>query len=1370
MRSLPDFPAFFDALWNRDPFPWQRMLAERLVEDAWPKALDLPTAAGKTACIDIAVYALAAQAYKPVWERTAPRRIWFVVDRRIVVDEAFERAETIAVKLRDANDGPLRVVADLLRQVSGTNRPLATARLRGGMLRDDGWARLPSQPAVITSTVDQLGSRLLFRGYGRSSLTAPIFAGLAAHDSVILLDEAHLSVPFLETLRAVERYRGPDWAEEPIRTPFAFAILSATPPADIPSYERFPGSMSEEALDHPELRRRMSVAKLAELVEVKHRQGGKEDLLVTEAVRRAQRFALEDGRQRVAVVVNRVRTAQDIAKVLWETVGDSAHVVLLTGRLRPLDRDRLLERWRPVLRAGAIKQLDKPVILVATQCIEVGADFSFDALVTEAASLDALRQRFGRLARLGEFDSAPAVLLIRQRDARENNEDPIYGTAMAKCWDLLKTFAETRQGDSDQPLLVDFGIASFDAQLADIDELDQYLALTSHAPILLPAHLDLLCQTALEPAVQPDIQLYLHGTNRGVLEARVVWRADLDSHNTTNWAETVALCPPNSLEALSVPLHRLRWWLADVESVDDSADVEGMPAPEEEHAQGRIRPVLLWHGRERSHTCVRAYDLRPNDLVVIPASYGMEGLGQSINGYDQIDIWESSHVASGWPAALRLHRAVLAPWLSCPPLAELIALAEMPDVDHDELQIVIEDVLAYRSETDEEPPVLPDWLIHLLRESYKGKMETHPTGGLVLFAPPDKNKVEREQDLFADDDDLLSAVGQPVSLRVHSASVERAVERLSGHCLPEHFREPLMSAAYWHDVGKLDERFQFLLHQGDELSAITGEPLAKSKEIPVSPARRRWLREASGLPRNFRHEMLSLQLAERYAPLPQDEKMAELILHCVASHHGYARPFAPLSPDAEPSPVRGQHDGVDIDVSGTTRASWPTPHGVASGIPGRFWRLNRRYGWWGLAYLEAILRLGDWYGSRWMLDDAEAWRPRSRENILPVAKPATDKERALVLTGIDGTNPLGFLTALGVLVVLHHSGHRDVRLAWRRGITWQPVLNGLPTNEPAELVTIVADGLQGTEVSDELEQRRKETENEFNKAKKAANDKKGEIRQRRLRGKERQDANKAELEPLQEMASMLEAEWRVALRQAVPRPELALGKHIDCSADEYRDYASGLLTDARCEDREVLDLLAAFASDACLHENDEKRKKGVVAATPFCFITGSGHQYFLDFVRQLLQHVEPLRVQSALFEPWVYTDAGLSMRWDPAETRRYALMERDPGPIGSLTVWMANLLAYRALVLFPAAPERSGLTTVGWSTLNDEQSFTWPFWTHPCGPDTIRSLLLLSELYSQSSVRTNLRARGIVGVFRSRRVKIGSGANFKINFSPACEV
>src|SRR5262249_7402142 len=170
---------------------------------------------------------------------------------------------------------------------------------------------------------------------------------------------------------------------------------------------------------------------------------------------------------------------------------------------------------------------------------------------------------------------------------------------------------------------------------------------------------------------------------------------------------------------------------------------------------------------------------------------------------------------------------------------------------------------------------------------------------------------------------------------------------------------------------------------------------------------------------------------------------------------------------------------------------------------------------------------------------------------------------------------------------------------------------------------------------------------------------------------------------------------------------------------------------------------------------------------PFCFITGSGHQYFLDTVRQLMKEAAAERVRKVLFEPWTYTDEKLSLRWDPMEDRRYSLMDRDPTATDnkSRTVWMANLLAYRALSLFPSAPGRRGLETTGWS--GSGEFFTWPIWEHPADPDTIRSHMLLPDLSTEIQDRSALRARGVAAILRSRRIKVGSGANFKINFGPA---
>jgi CRISPR-associated endonuclease/helicase Cas3 len=1378
MTMFPGFDDFFRALWPYDPFPWQSMLAERVASGTWPKVLDLPTAAGKTACIDAAIYALAAQAEKSVGERTAPRRIWFVVDRRIVVDEAFDRASTIAQRLAAATDGPLQAVADRLFQISGIDRqrggkPLAVARLRGGILRDDNWARLPSQPAVITSTVDQLGSRLLFRGYGWSKLAAPIFAGLAAHDSLILVDEAHCSVPFLQTLQSIEIYRGEKWAESPIRTPFAFAMLSATPPPELPPEDLFPAvAQRAAALNHCVLQKRLAARKPARLEPPLTSKANAPDALVGRAADQALRYANE-GKRRVAVIVNRVRTAKEIAKVLCEKSTET-DIVLLTGRLRPYERDRLVERWKPFLRAARPEHAERPIILVSTQCIEVGADFSFDALVTEAASLDALRQRFGRLNRMGDPGAAPATVLIREADTKPDRNDPIYGKTVAETWRLLSELADTQKERKKERKEIDFGFGALAEGLADVEpeKLGSCLAPHPNAPFLLPAYLDLLCQTAPVPRPEPDIRLFLHGIDRGIPEVRLVFRADLPPENPDSWAEIVSLCPPSSGELLSAPLHAIRAWLANAGGDDDGlSDVESSSIEEDAGQSPRICPVLLWRGRDRSRVRRCAAALKPDDILVVPSGYGFPKIGQSVPaealGTDRLDLWEPARSVSGKPKALRLNRAVLQPWIECPAVAELVSRAEDAASEAEDIQSAVGAVLAYTPAAEDEPPAPPEWLTELLRSVRNGRIESHPVSGLVLFERASKWRTA-EPDLFADDDDLLSASGVPMSLADHSVRVEWAVEQIAKRCLPDGFVAPLQRAAYWHDVGKLDERFQVLLYEGDEVSAAAGEPRAKSPELPASPARRRAIREASGLPPGFRHEMLSYQLAERYAGLPASDTLAELILHLIASHHGHARPFAPVVQDENAPAVAGCHDGIGIKLGATERAMIPAPHTLRSGIPDRFWRLTRRYGWWGLAYLEAVLRLADWYGS---LPVEEVRIERSPKLPLPVSgTKAHADERKIVLTGIDGTNPLGFLAAVGALLAIHQRLPNRARLSWKRTVTWQPVLT-VPSVLASECVLSarIVEALQDRPYNNPARKHQAECWDRLIEAKRALAKKESEIegRQREYKKQKRgKEEIKNGLTPLRKNLENLKQERESRLYEwaAAVRPELVIRDLPKCTASEWKEYAARSIKDYESCGSDTLAFLAAFASDACMEYNGQQ-KTWQLDLSPFCFVRGSGHQFFMASVRELMRKATAERVSSVLFDTWTYTDEGLSLRWDPAEDRRYALLDRDPTASGNKphTVWMANLLAYRSLALFASAPTPVGLRTTGWSMA----ALTWPLWETPLPPDTIRSLLQLDELTAKQPNRAVLRTRGVAAAYRAQRIKVGSGANFKVNFSPA---
>src|ERR1700733_12412441 len=97
--TVSDFKLFYHAIHGYPPFDWQEKLLERVVDKGWPAIIDLPTSSGKTSAIDIAVFHLALQAGLSMEERTAPLRTFFVIDRRVVVDEASEHAAKIAAAL-----------------------------------------------------------------------------------------------------------------------------------------------------------------------------------------------------------------------------------------------------------------------------------------------------------------------------------------------------------------------------------------------------------------------------------------------------------------------------------------------------------------------------------------------------------------------------------------------------------------------------------------------------------------------------------------------------------------------------------------------------------------------------------------------------------------------------------------------------------------------------------------------------------------------------------------------------------------------------------------------------------------------------------------------------------------------------------------------------------------------------------------------------------------------------------------------------------------------------------------------------------------------------------------------------------------------
>ena len=157
----------------------------------------------------------------------------------------------------------------------------------------------------------------------------------------------------------------------------------------------------------------------------------------------------------------------------------------------------------------------------------------------------------------------------------------------------------------------------------------------------------------------------------------------------------------------------------------------------------------------------------------------------------------------------------------------------------------------------------------------------------------------------------------------------------------------LRLAGRLHDLGKVDRRFQMQLVGGDpvELEMRHEEPLAKS----LPGARRVWR-----YPRGMRHEVASVAMIESNGDVLGAAHDRDLVLHLVGSHHGWGRPLPPIIEDPNPQVLSYAVDGHLLETTSDLAES-----ALALDMADRFWRLVERYGYHGLAWLEAVLRLAD---------------------------------------------------------------------------------------------------------------------------------------------------------------------------------------------------------------------------------------------------------------------------------------------------------------------------------------------------------------------------------------------------------------------------
>lgn len=906
--SFEEFADLYRALTgHRGACRWQHRLFTDIASGRFPSDIELATGLGKTSIIALWILALGHALLRK--STCVPRRLAYVVDRRVVVDQASEFAEQLRERLelaaKDENHA-LYQTSSALKNAGFTASLVEVSTLRGQRALDTRWRDDPTRPAIVVGTVDMIGSRLLFSAYGRvGPWGLALEAGLFGQDCLVVLDEAHLCSPFATTLTSIERRVG-------TLAPFAVVRMGATmePVRDL--LRRTPGLPEERSTrqvfqlldndivldghtwpketDEPTVSDRLSAKKKIE-VEALDIDNGVGVQLAGWAIEKAK----ADNGVVIGIVLNTVGEVRKCFAFLIKRGIPNEQIVTLTGSMRGWDRDVVVEseayaRFKSQRDRKVV--FESPIFLVATSCVEVGADIDCDHLGVESCSADSLIQRLGRVNRLGLSTREVSVTLVGAKDGA----DPA-GEVFKRVQALLSDEQELHGSP-----------ATFPARLRDgLDDATwrRLFDVRVPPPALTNAVLDDFAMTSKYPitGARPDVGRWLHGSvEDSALYIELAWREELDRAELDEAERLVAAFPVSARETARCPLHEAIDLLKAIHrrTVDDNV----------------LGPRVLLVMRGGETTPIRLSEIPIGDdselrsvllgaTVVLPASAGGYD-GQFVNTASKHAVSDIAELAQ--PTSRAKRRRL---WINSGRVSTSGNDGESQIIDSDtdaedllrEVEHVVKDLLG------------AGWRI----------VEAAGTGmrGIVV-ARNVRHAIEE-----AEDDDSSLGFQKDTLLSSHLDNARStATELCKRLSLPANLRDTIIEAAGQHDLGKSRPWWQRAVGQMEKPA------IAKSNHLSFDHK----------INRGYRHEFGSVaDLVDEKVMLPNSIDR-ELCLHLVAAHHGHARPG-----------FRGEAAGP-IVTDAEKRVLIETPI--------RFSMLQNRYGWWALAWLEALVKAADVLASR----------------------------------------------------------------------------------------------------------------------------------------------------------------------------------------------------------------------------------------------------------------------------------------------------------------------------------------------------------------------------------------------------------------------
>ncbi|WP_028325606.1 type I-G CRISPR-associated helicase/endonuclease Cas3g [Desulfatirhabdium butyrativorans] len=951
-----NFDGEFAALTGNPPFPWQKRLYERFCVGDIPAACNIPTGLGKTSVIAVWVLALANR--NP--EIHLPRRLIYVVNRRTIVDQSTAVVSEIRDKLQKAEIDStclLHETAMALKALSAVadadGELLAVSTLRGELADNQQWRFDPMRPAVMIGTVDMIGSKLLFSGYGDGRRVRPLHAGFVGCDTLIVHDEAHLSPAFSRLLWTIERFSGRGKPLSGI-PPMRLVELSATSRTIGDDSGRALFQIDDSDRNHEIVKKRLKAPKQLRLhaVEEKNQCIGKiVDLALqhnTSGTRVVVFVRSPEDAVRIHDMLIKKRIVEAEAKChadndgkpiskneragLEQRCGQS--VSILTGEIRGHERDKLLKTpgMMPFIGKSAAEDT---VYLVSTSAGEVGMDLHADHMVSDLASLDSMIQRLGRVNRFGGSEAMVDVVYEagllpngagKQRavsdngtedtDSSENEGEKTSADNKPKDCSILKNtlILLKRHIEKDSAESLDVSPSALLTLLQESQAVVSF-SLEPEMTDVTDILLDLWSQTSFNdiPA-RPQVAPWLHGIQPNLPETWIAWRRevslfgdpDLSEEDIAAWFQKF---PLSSRETLRKPTYRLKWT-----SKAEKAWLE-------KHSD--VPVVLLLPNGEAMRMRIAELpdaDVRLNFATIV---FPTEAGGLNDHGFFDVEIQDTAvDVADDSVDRIILERIgdyyrffSICEWKMFEP-----EILEDTSVDSGWPQwLTWKDAMR----TIEKALNKTAMFRLQVRKAKEWEDDPHECWLLLLKSTESRKRPTKTND--------------PPTIEAHNRAVAEIMRRIAGRTeLPKEIKEALFLAASHHDIGKAHELWQ---------RAAGHHPTSAFAKPASGGINNRIL---SG----YRHELGSVLEGMKNESI-RNHPECDLILHLIATHHGWARPH--FNDEAFPP-------GVNEEIRNQTNLD----------IMKRFVRLQEHFGYWGLAWLESLLRRADGVASMQQGADEEA--------------------------------------------------------------------------------------------------------------------------------------------------------------------------------------------------------------------------------------------------------------------------------------------------------------------------------------------------------------------------------------------------------------